>query len=133
MLKKSLLLLLACMTSALVGAQGVLEVDDLSQANAVYSSEGEKAAVEIRCNHDIPLKFTSTMDKSVDLFSTEIQGTDSVYFIELQAVIAVIVTGVFTRFRMPTTRRHSTSSAWPCSAPTAIMQRTTLISPRWIR
>ena len=100
MLKKSLLLLLACMMSALVGAQGVLEVDDLSQANAVYSSEGEKAAVEIRCNHDIPLKFTSTMDKSVDLFSTEIQGTDSVYFIELPAgsryrgrVITVIAPG----------------------------------------
>ena len=80
------------MTSALVGAQGVLEVDDLSQANAVYSSEGEKAAVEIRCNHDIPLKFTSTMDKSVDLFSTEIQELTqciSLSFRQARGIVAV--------------------------------------------
>ena len=57
MLKKTFLLLLLVVTSVAVRAQGVLEVDDLSQANAVYSSEGEKAAIEIRCNHTIPLKF----------------------------------------------------------------------------
>ena len=85
MIKKTFLLLLLVVTAVTVRAQGVLEVDDLSQANAVYSSEGEKAAVEIRCNHTIPLQFSSTMDKSVDLFSTEIQGTDSVYFIEFPA------------------------------------------------
>ena len=85
MIRKCILLLLLVVTAVAVRAQGVLEVDDLSQANAVYSSEGEKAAVEIRCNHTIPLQFSSTMDKSVDLFSTEIQGTDSVYFIEFPA------------------------------------------------
>ena len=66
MIKKTILLLLLVVTAVAVRAQGVLEVDDLSQANAVYSSEGEKAAVEIRCNHTIPLQFSSTMDKSVE-------------------------------------------------------------------
>ena len=46
MIKKTFLLLLLVVTAVTVRAQGVLEVDDLSQANAVYSSEGEKAAVE---------------------------------------------------------------------------------------
>lgn len=100
MLKKSLLFLLLSMTALAASAQGVLEVDDLSQENAVYSSEGEKAAVEIRCNHTIPLTFSSTMDRTVEPFSTEIQGTDSVYYIEFPTgsryrgrVITVIAPG----------------------------------------
>ena len=100
MSKKHLLTLLFSVIATMAGAQGVLEVEDLSQANAVYSSEGEQAAVEIRCNHTIPLSFSSTMDKSVDLFSTELQGTDSVYFIEFPAgpryrgrVITVVAPG----------------------------------------
>lgn len=85
MYRKILLTLILGAIAFMARAQGVLEVEDLSQANAVYSSSGDQAAVEIRCNHTIPLSFSSTMDKSVDLFSTEIQGTDSIYFIEFPA------------------------------------------------
>jgi hypothetical protein len=40
MSKKHLLTLLFSVIATMAGAQGVLEVEDLSQANAVYSSEG---------------------------------------------------------------------------------------------
>lgn len=62
-------------------AQKVLEVEDISQPNDVYSSAIDEAAVIIRCHQSIPLKFSSSMDKSADPFRTELQGSDSVYYI----------------------------------------------------
>lgn len=71
---------LFCMGSSTY-AQNVLEVKDISQPNDVYSSPNNEAAVIIRCHESIPLKFISSMDKSANPFRTELQGSDSVYYI----------------------------------------------------
>ena len=71
------LLLICCM----IQAQNVLEVKDISQPNDVYSSPNDEAAIIIRCHTSIPLKFISSMDKSAEPFRTEVQGSDSVYYI----------------------------------------------------
>ena len=68
--------------AGMASAQGVLEVEEISSDNEVYTSAGEQAALRVRCHHDIPLSFTSTMDKSAEPFNTTIEGTDSVYYIE---------------------------------------------------
>lgn len=62
-------------------AQNVFELTDISQPNDIYSGEENEAAVLIRCNHSIPLAFSSSMDKSAEPFMTDIQGTDSLYYI----------------------------------------------------
>ena len=62
-------------------AQNVLEVENISQPNDVYSSPNDEAAIIIRCKESIPLKFISSMDKNAEPFRTELQGSDSVYYI----------------------------------------------------
>ncbi len=62
-------------------AQNVLEVQDVSQPNDVYSSESNEAAVIVKCHQSIDLSFSSTMDKEVRPFRTDLQGSDSVYYI----------------------------------------------------
>lgn len=72
------LLLIVCSTAF---SQKKLDVEDKTQSTDVYSSEGNEAAVMIRCDRSIPLTFASSMDKSADPFRTELQGSDSVYYI----------------------------------------------------
>ena len=62
-------------------AQNVFEVKDISQPNDVYSSADDEAALVIRCHQTIPLSFSSSMDKSAEPFRSELQGSDSVYYI----------------------------------------------------
>lgn len=81
MIKKILLLVGFILIGSFVHAQSVLEVKDISQPNDVYSSPNDEAAVLIRCHQSIPLKFISSMDKSAQPFRTELQGSDSVYYI----------------------------------------------------
>ena len=42
-------------------AQNVFDVTDISQENDIYSGEENEAAVLIRCNHSIPLSFSSSI------------------------------------------------------------------------
>ena len=82
-MNKNILLLIAMFFLAdMTRAQGVLEYEQISSDNEVYTCAGEQAALRVRCHHDIPLTFTSTMDKSAEPFNTTIEGTDSVYYIE---------------------------------------------------
>ena len=81
MLKKTLLSACLFLMGNMAFAQGVLQVEDISQPNDVYSSAEDEAAVIIRCHESIPLTFESTMDKSVIPFQVENQGTDKVYYI----------------------------------------------------
>lgn len=81
MCKKTILSVCLFLLGNMAFAQGVLQVSDISQPNDVYSSAEDEAAVIIRCHESIPLKFSSTMDKSADPFQTELQGADSVYYI----------------------------------------------------
>lgn len=71
-----------CMISVSVIAQGTLQVEDLSKPNDVFSSSGDQAAVRIRCHRDIPLSFSSSMDKTAEPFNSSVEGSDSVYYIE---------------------------------------------------
>ena len=77
------IILSACLflMGSMAFAQNVFEVKDISQPNDVYSSADDEAALLIRCHQSIPLSFSSSMDKSADPFRTEIQGSDSVYYI----------------------------------------------------
>lgn len=84
-------------------AQGVLEVTDVSKANDFYSGEDDRAAVIIRCNKQIPLSFSSTMDKSAAPYSTRLEGSDSIYNIEFPTgrryrgrVLSIIAPGYAT-------------------------------------
>ncbi len=81
MIKKTLLMVCFILTGSMLHAQNVLEVQDVSQPNDVYSSPNDEAAILIRCHQSIPLKFVSSMDKSADPFRTELQGSDSIYYI----------------------------------------------------
>lgn len=81
MYKKTILFLALLLVGSMTYAQGVLQVTDVSQPNDVYSSASDEAAVIIRCHESIPLRFSSSMDKSAAPFQTELQGTDSVYYI----------------------------------------------------
>ena len=81
MSKKTFLSICLFLIGNMAFAQGVLQMTDISQPNDVFSSAEDEAAVIIRCHESIPLKFISTMDKSADPFQTELQGTDSVYYI----------------------------------------------------
>lgn len=81
MFKKLTLFLTLLLAGSMAYAQGVLQVTDVSQPNDVYSSANDEAAVIIRCHESIPLRFSSSMDKSATPFQTELQGTDSVYYI----------------------------------------------------
>jgi tetratricopeptide (TPR) repeat protein len=81
MRKKSFILLCMLLIGSMANAQGVLEIVNISQPNDVYSTDGDGAAVKIRCHESIPLSFTSTMDKEVVPFYVELQGTDSVYYL----------------------------------------------------
>lgn len=80
-MKKGILLLCFFLIGGITIAQNILEVKDISKSNDVYSSEKDEAAIIIRCHESIPLTFSSTMDKSVDVFRKELQGTDSLYYI----------------------------------------------------
>lgn len=81
MIKKVFLFVCLFLTGSMIHAQNVMEVKDVSQPNDVYSSANDEAAVLIRCHQSIPLKFSSSMDKSAEPFRTELQGSDSVYYI----------------------------------------------------
>lgn len=81
MTKKSVLFVCFMLIGSMLHAQNVLEVKDVSQPNDVYSSPNDEAAILVRCPQSIPLKFVSSMDKSADPFRTELQGSDSVYYI----------------------------------------------------
>lgn len=81
MQKRNLIAALLLMVCSVAFPQKKLEVEDRSQGTDVYSSEGNEAAVMIRCDRSIPLTFASSMDKSADPFRTELQGSDSVYYI----------------------------------------------------
>lgn len=80
MIKKIMTCLLA-MTSVFAYAQNVLEVSNVSQPNDVYSSANDEAAVAIYSHQSIPLSFSSTMDKSVEPFKVDVQGSDSIYYL----------------------------------------------------
>ena len=80
MLRKTVLFLLV-MASVFAYSQNKLEVSDVSRPNDVYSSANEEAGVAIYCHQSIPLSFSSTMDKSVVPFRTDLQGSDSIYYI----------------------------------------------------
>jgi len=69
------------MMGSMIFAQNILEVKDNSQPNDVFSSANDEAAVVIHCHKSIPLHFSSTMDKTVEPFRTEVQGNDSVYYL----------------------------------------------------
>lgn len=77
------LIIAACffLTGNIAFAQNVFQVKDISQPNDVYSSVDDEAAVIVKCHKTIPLSFSSSMDKSVVPFRTELQGNDSVYYI----------------------------------------------------
>ena len=81
MIKKSILFVCFILIGSLVHAQNILEVKNVSQPNDVYSSPNDEAAILVRCHQSIPLKFASSMDKSAEPFRTELQGSDSVYYI----------------------------------------------------
>lgn len=81
-MKKFLFIAMAWLMASAALAQNVLEVTDISQPNDVYSSEGNKAVVVVKCNKSIPLTFESTMDKSAKPYNTSIEGSDSIYYIE---------------------------------------------------
>ena len=80
-MKKKLLFIVLSMISVLANAQNVFEYRDISQPNDVYSSSNDDAAVMVSCHHSIPLSFLSTMDKSAIPFKTDLQGSDSIYYI----------------------------------------------------
>ena len=80
MLRK-VLLLAALVATQMATAQNVLEVTDVSQPNDVYSSADNEAAIIVKCHQSIPLRFSSSMDKSANPFRTDLQGSDSVYYI----------------------------------------------------
>ncbi len=82
MMKHLFLIAVACLMASFASAQNVLEVTDVSQPNDVYSSEDGKAVVVVKCNKTIPLSFESTMDKSAEPYNTQIDGNDSIYYIE---------------------------------------------------
>ncbi len=82
-MKKIFLFLASCMMACTTMAQGVLQIEDLSNPLDVYTSIEDQAALRIRCHQDIRLYFSSTMDKSVKPFKTDIEGNDSIYYIEL--------------------------------------------------
>ena len=81
MQKRLLLSLAMALVGLMATAQNNLEVKDVSQPNDVYSSENNEAAVIVRCHASIPLTFSSTMDKKANPFRTDLQGSDSVYYI----------------------------------------------------
>ena len=80
---KKFFMLIAMMvyTTQSLMAQNVFEVTNISQPNDIYSGEDNEAAVLIRCNHLISLSFTSTMDKNVEPYMGDLQGTDSLYYL----------------------------------------------------
>lgn len=81
MFKKTILSACLFLMGSMAFAQNIFEVRDISQPNDVYSSANDEAAIIIRCHESIPLSFSSSMDKSAEPFRTEIQGSDSVYYI----------------------------------------------------
>ena len=80
-MKKTILFCLFLLVGSVAFAQKVLESKEVSQSNDVYTSQNDEAAVIIRCHESIPLRFSSSMDKGVEPFRTELQGSDSVYYI----------------------------------------------------
>ena len=81
-MKKILLFALTMLVSMTVSAQGILQVEDQSNPNDVYTSTNDQAALRIRCHHDIPLSFSSSMDKTANPFNTVLEGSDSIYYID---------------------------------------------------
>lgn len=81
MIKKTFLLVCFILIGSMLHAQNILEVEDVSQPNDVYSSPNDEAAILVRCHQSIPLRFVSSMDKSATPFRTELQGSDSIYYI----------------------------------------------------
>lgn len=61
--------------------QNILKVEDVSLPNDVYSGEKDDACVVIRCHESIPLEFSSTMDKKVEIFNKDTEGSDILYYL----------------------------------------------------
>lgn len=80
-MSKKIMCFLLAMIPVFVNSQSVLEVSNVSQSNDVFSSANDEAAVAVICHQSIPLSFSSTMDKSAKPFKTELQGSDSIYYI----------------------------------------------------
>lgn len=80
-IKKTILSVCLFLMGSMAFSQNILEVSNISQSNDVYSSANDEAAVLIRCHHSIPLSFSSSMDKSAIPFRTDLQGSDSLYYI----------------------------------------------------
>ncbi|MBR6714835.1 MAG: hypothetical protein IKI83_00110 [Prevotella sp.] len=80
-MKKLFMLMAMVFATQIIIAQNVFEVTDISQPNDIYSGEDDEAAVLIRCNHQIPLSFSSSMDKEVNVYMSDLQGTDSLYYL----------------------------------------------------
>ena len=80
--KHFLLAVLSALIPFTANAQNVLEIEDLTQANDIYTSAHTEAQVVVICNKQIPLTFSSTMDKSAEPFYFDSEGNDSIYHIE---------------------------------------------------
>lgn len=81
MCKKSIITFCMLLIGSMVNAQGVLEIKDISQPNDVYASENDEAAVVVRCHKSIHLTFSSSMDKTVNPYNVEQQGSDVLYYL----------------------------------------------------
>ncbi len=81
-MKKLLFLTALCLLAATASAQNIFEVKNISHPNDVFSSANDEAAVIVRCHESIPLFFSSSMDKSAEPFRRELQGSDSIYYIQ---------------------------------------------------
>ena len=81
MMKNVILSACFLLIGSIAYAQNILEVRDVSRPDDVYPNANEEAAVVIRCDQSIQLAFTSSIDKSAKPFRSELEGTDSLYYI----------------------------------------------------
>ena len=77
-----LLFLLLIFVVTTGSAQGILEVKDVSTPVDVYTSQNDEAAVMVRCHQSIPLTFSSSMDKEVEPYKVDKEGSENIYYIE---------------------------------------------------
>ncbi len=81
-MKKRLSILIMFAASCVLSfAQKQMAVSDISESNDVFSGEGSYAAVEVHGENGMSLQFVSSMDKEVQVFRKELQGSDSVYYL----------------------------------------------------
>lgn len=83
-MRKPFLLFLMALISVGIKAQYTLEVEDITNDADIYSSRDSETLVVVRCHKDIPLKsFYTQLDYEIDPIWTELEGTDSIYNLEL--------------------------------------------------